>query len=134
MKEEIKKFARDLIALGSWVFYFLVVARALIKPFRPFADHIIIAGAFLLLINLLFIFIKQDYDGYVAKALILMIFTILFYKDNLFTDFVIIVFIGLIICSYIVGTGKKNIFKGLIIGGIVSWISYYLADFSLGLV
>lgn len=129
-----KELVRDFLALGSWIFYILVIGRALIKPYRPFADQIIIAGVILLLVSWLFVLIKKDYDGYVARGLILAVFTILFYEDRIFSIFAVAVLIGLIISSYFVGNNKVKIIKGLIIGGLASWISYYLAGFSFGLV
>lgn len=121
----IKNTARDFLAIGSWIFYILVIARVLIKPYRPFADQLIIAAIILLLLSL---FIK-DSDGYIARGLILAVFTSLFYQDNLFTLFAIIAFIGLIISSYFIGSSKIKIIKGLILGIISSAIGYYLANF-----
>ena len=125
-----KEAARDFLALGSWIFFILVVARALIKPYRPFVDQIIIAGIILLLINL----IIKDSDGYIGRGIILVIFTILFYEDRLFTIFAILALIGLIISSYFIGNNKLKIGKGIVIGALVSWASYYLANFSLNLI
>lgn len=125
-----KELARDFLALGSWVFFILVIARALIKPYRPFGDQMIIAGIILLLINL----IIKDSDGYISRGIILVVFTILFYGDKLFTVFAILVLIGLLVSSYLVGNSKLKIGKGIILGVIVSWASYYLANFSLNLI
>jgi hypothetical protein len=44
-----KKWARDFLALGSWVFFILVLARALIKPYRPLVDQVFIAGVVLVI-------------------------------------------------------------------------------------
>ena len=124
MRVNLKKEAyRDFLALGSWVFYVLVIARALIKPYRPFADEIIIAGIFLIIIA---IFIK-NYDGYTARGLILSIFTTLFYQNKIFTAFAIIVFIGLIISSYFTGNNKTRILKGIVIGAICAIIGFYFS-------
>ncbi len=128
--KNFKEICRDFISLGSWVFYALVVFRALIKPYRPFSDEIIIAMIILLLMS---IFIK-DYDGYTAKGSILLFFTIIFYQNNRFSMFAILVFLGLLASSYIVGNSRSRIIKGLLIGIFCILISYYLAGLSLKLV
>ena len=46
-----KETARDFLGLSSIIFFLLVVARALIKPYRPFVDQMIIAGIVLLIIS-----------------------------------------------------------------------------------
>jgi len=125
--KNLKEFARDFFALGSWIFYILVIGRALIKPYRPFADEIIIAAVGLLIIT---VFIK-NYDGYSSRALILVIFTTLFYQSKIFSIFAVLVFIGLLISSYFIGNTKAKIIKGLIIGVICSLLGYYLAGFSI---
>jgi len=130
-----KEWARDFLALGSWVFYFLVVGRALIKFYRPFTDQILIAGLILLVLGFLFGFIskKYKYEGYIARGLVLVVFTIIFYNHKIFTWFAILVFIGMLISSYIVGNSKRKILLGAVIGGVVSRISYYLSEISVGI-
>ena len=129
-KKQKKEWARDFLAIGSWVFYFLVLGRALIKFYRPFTDQIIIAGLILLILG----FIFKKYDGYVARGLVLVVFTIIFYEHKIFTIFAVLVFIGMLISSYIVGNDKKKILLGGVIGGVVSLITYYLSGVSVGLV
>ena len=124
-----KELARDFLALGSWVFFILVIARALIQPYRPFVDQMIIAGIILILINLIF----KDYDGYIAKGLILFFFVSIFYKNNFFTAFVTLTILGLIISSYLSGNSRFKIIKGIIIGAISTLISYYLATYTINL-
>jgi len=125
-----RETARDFLALGSWIFFVLVIVRALIKPYRPFADQMIIAGIILLILG----FVFKDYEAYIANGLILVVFTILFYEDRLFTIFAILALVGLIISSYFVGNNKIKIIKGVVVGAIISIISYYLANFSLNLI
>ena len=89
----------------------------------------IIAGIILILINLIF----KDYDEYTAKGLILFFFVSIFYKNNIFTTFVALTILGLIVSSYLSGNNKIKIIKGMIIGIICTTISYYLATFSLNI-
>ena len=125
-----KELARDFLALGSWVFYILVMGRAFIKPYRPFVDQIVIAGIILLIINII---LKKD-NSYLTRGLILVVFTILFYNDYIFTTFAIVIFLGLIITSYNIDKSKMKILKQIIIGTLITAISYYLATFSLDLI
>lgn len=125
-----KELARDFLALGSVIFFILVIARAFIKPYRPFVDQMIIAGIILIILN----FIIKDYDKYVARAIILVVFTALFYEDNVFTIFAILALIGVIISSYLIKNNKIKIVKGGVIGVIIIFISYYLANFTINLI
>lgn len=120
-----KEFARDFLALGSWVFFVLVIVRAAIEPYRPFIDQLIIAGVLLVVVGLVFRR-KKFYDPYVARGLVLVVFTTIFYNSRIFSIFVILIMIGLIISSYVVGNKWKKINLGLIIGAIVSIISWYV--------
>ena len=119
---EKKEIARDVLALGSWAFYFLVVGRALIKPYRPFVDQIVIAAVVLILLG----FVLRDSDGYIARGLVLVIFTILFYEDNVFSVFAVIVFALMIVSSRYNGNNWKKICKGLLIGAVSVLVGWYL--------
>ena len=126
----LKELARDFLALGSWVFFILIFARAMIKPYRPFTDQIAIAGIILIITAIL---LKNKYDAYTSRALILMFFTVIFYQDNLFAWFARLAFIGIVISSYYLTKDNIKIIKGIIIGIITTAISYYLATFTINL-
>jgi len=133
-KKDLKKeLIRDFLALGSWVFYILVIGRALIEPFRPFADQMIIAGIFLIIINLILIYLNKQYDSYTSKALIIAYFTIIFYNNFRYSIFAVLAVIGILISSYYTGNSKTKIFYGLIIGIVAILIGKYLSGFSIGL-
>lgn len=110
-----KELARDFIALGSWVFYILVIGRILILPYRwPFLYHILIAGALILILN---IFVKKTpIDYYVSRATVLGFFTSLFYKNNIYNGFVIIIFLGLLLSSWYIGDDLKKTGFGFLLG------------------
>ncbi len=127
VKDWKKELARDFLALGSWIFYILVVARAWIRPYRPFIDQVIIAGIILIILS----FIIKDNENYVARGLVLTFFIILFYKDPTFSFFAILVMIGLLVSSYIIGNDIKKITKGTITGVVVIAISYWLASLNI---
>ena len=128
-----KELSRDFLALGSLVFYILVIARAIIKPYRPFVDQLIIAGILLIFIG--FIFRRHEWNegGYIGRGLVLVVFTILFYEDKIFTGFAIAAMIGLIYSSYNLNKSWKNILRGLLIGSICSVVSYCLVRNLVGI-
>ena len=118
-----KEITRDFIALGSWVFYFLVVARILVLPYRwPYLYHIIVAGIFILILEIFLNTISIDY--YISRALVLSIFTIFFYNNKIFTIFAILSFIGLLISSWYINKDFKRIVFGLILGIIGSGLGF----------
>ena len=121
MNKNLKKeIARDVLALGSWVFYLIVTVRALIKPYRPFADQIIIAAIVLILVG----WVYKDWDGYVSRALVLVVFTSIFYQSMIYTIFVSLIGLILIYSSRYVGNSTKKIFHGLVVGAISILVSY----------
>ncbi len=116
-----KEIARDFLAIGSWIFYVLVVARALIGPYRPFFDQVIIAGFVLIILA----FVIRKYDGYVARAIVLAFFTSLFYEDNLFTGFAVLAGLGSVGSSYYLNKDWKRILLGILAGLLGILIGYY---------
>ena len=116
-----KETARDILAFGSIVFYLLVIARALIKPYRPFVDQIVIAGIVLLIIFLLF----RKFDSYISRGLIIVFFASLFYESGLFTIFASLVFIGMLFSSRYLKKSWNEIIYGLVIGAVCIAIGYY---------
>ena len=126
MKKDWKREnARDILALGSWIFYLLVIGRSLIKPYRPFADQIIIAGVIIIISGL--IFRKFDFDGYVARCLILVVFTSLFYNSFIYTLFAVATGFLLVYSSYFSGNSVKRIIFGFIAAVIGISAGYYLS-------
>ena len=121
MKEGKKReFARDFLSIGSVVFYLLVLVRALIHPYRPFVDQLVVSFVVLIIISL---FVK--YDGYVARGLILVFFTSVFYNSNLFTGFAAFVFLGLVGSSYYLRKDRRYLLNGLVFGIIGVLVGYY---------
>lgn len=125
MKKIKKELSRDLLALGSIIFYILVLGRALIGPYWTFFNQLII-GALVLVFIYLF-YKKADY--YTSRALILVVFTILFYDNLIYNVFAIFVFFLVLISSYYSGNRLKDIFFGFVFGAFSSLIGYYLTIF-----
>ena len=127
MEKWKKEVSRDLLALGSIVFFVVVLARSLIGPYWPFVTQLVIAAVILFLVYLFYK--KADY--YSARALILVVFTILFYKDLVYSIFALVVMVLILISSYYVGNKVKSIVYGVVFSIVASVISYYLSPFIL---
>jgi len=80
-----KEIARDCLALGSIPFYFIVAVRAVIGKHMLFVYQMIISA---IVLFILFKLIK-DSNMHIARSLILIIFTSIFYKDLYYTIYAI---------------------------------------------
>ncbi len=124
-KKWISKIARDIIALGSVIFYLLVAARALVGPFWHFFTFLCSAAVILIIIFLL----NKDFELYISRGLILAIGTIYFYSDILFTIFASVVYCLMIISSSYLGNKGIKILKGLLVGSVSILGGYLTVEF-----
>ena len=113
--------ARDLVALGGLPFYLLVAARAAIGPYPAFLSQVVIALPVLLLLARL----VPKSNLHIARALILVVFTSVFYESPLFTAFSTLVWAGMIFSLVRLKTPAKEITRGIALG-IVSVVLGYL--------
>jgi hypothetical protein len=118
-KEEI---ARDLIALGGLPFYFLVLVRASIGGYLSFLSHVAIALPVLYLLSTA----VRSSNLHIARALILVVFTSVYYKALPFTVFSFLVWGVMIYALVHVKTDKGEILKGIALGVVSVIISYAL--------
>ena len=121
MKKWLKEIARDLLALGSIPFYFLVVIRAIIGKYNVFVYQMVIAA---IAIFILYFLIKNS-NLHIGRALVILVFTSLFYKEMLFTTFASLIWILLLIAAFYVKRNIGYLFRGIIIGVISSLAGYY---------
>ena len=115
MGENFKKeIARDFLALGSWVFFLLVVGRILILPTRwPYLYHLISIGIFILILEML-VRNRIKIDYYVSRAVVLAYFTSIFYENFNYNLFVGFALLGLLVSSRYLGRDWKNGVFGLV--------------------
>lgn len=118
-----KEIARDTMALGSIPFYFIVIIRAIIGKYAIFVYQLIIAAFFLYFISKLI----KKFNFHIARGFILITFTSLFYKENLFTVFALLLWILMIVSAHIIKIKKNEIYKGVVFGILVSIISYLIS-------
>ena len=114
--------ARDLIALGGLPFYLLIIVRSTIGDYLSFVYHVVIALSVLYLLSV----IVRGSSLHIARALILVVFTSLFYKANAFTIFSILVWGCMIYSLVYMKTGAREIIKGIALGMVSVIISYSL--------
>jgi hypothetical protein len=116
-----KEVARDILALGSIPFYFIVVIRAIIGKYLSFVYELVIA------FTLLFILSRHiKFDQYLSRGLVVVVFTSLFYNEYLFTTFAFVLWFLMIYSSRCLNKETKEIIRGIVLGVIVSAVSYYL--------
>ena len=120
-KNWFKEFARDFVALGSPVFFVLVLARISILSQPYYLSQFIIAAVIFFLLMILF---KSDL--YSGLAFIVLIFTSLYYNDLKFSIVAVLIYFGLIASLIYLKTEKNKLFKGILFGAISTAISYYL--------
>jgi len=117
----LKETARDLIALGSIPFYFLVVIRAIIGKYNAFIYQMVISA---IAIFILYFIIKNS-NLHVARSLVAVVFTSMFYKEAIFTIFASFVWVLLLISAYYIKRNVGFVLRGIIIGIVSSVVGYY---------
>jgi len=123
MKKDWKKEgARDFLAIGSWVFFIIIVARLGIGPYFPEVWQYLTAGVVLAV--LLFVF--KDADGYAARGTVLAILTSLFYNDKGFAIFAAVAFFFLSLSIWYLGKKCRHIIYGVLLGLASTGVGYYL--------
>ena len=118
-KEEI---ARDLVALGGLPFYLLVLVRASIGGYMSFLSHVAIALPVLYLLSKA----VRGSNLHIARALILVVFTSIFYGARPFTIFSTLVWCGMIYALVRLSKSAGEILKGIALGAVSVVISYAL--------
>jgi hypothetical protein len=124
VKYSKKELARDFIALGSIPFYFLVVIRSIIGEHAAFVSHTI-SG--FIIYHLLARFIKPT-DDYIARGLILVIFTSFFYQAKLFTTFVFVVWVLMFWAQRVRRVKWVVLWKGAVLGALSAGFSYIITQ------
>ena len=122
-KSWLKEISRDLLALGSIPFYFLVIIRAIIGNYDIFVYQMLIAISIIFILS----FIIKGSNLHIARAFVALVFTSTFYKEELFTIFAGAVWILMLLSAYYIKRKISPIFRGIVISAISTVIAYYLA-------
>lgn len=118
-----KEIARDTIALGSIPFYSIVIVRAVIGRYAPFVYQLLIALAAIFVLSKI-----KSSNQHIARALVLVVFSSLFYKDILYTLFASLLWAIMIFSSLYLKVKAKGIANGALFGAVSTAISYYLTS------
>ena len=125
-KENLKQeIASDSMAFGSILFYFIVIIRSVIGKYMPFVYQLLIALAILIVLS----FVIKKANHHIARAIPLVIFTSLFYQENLFTVFAALLLVFMLGAAIYIKEKKEAVVKGIVLGLIASLASYYLSGF-----
>jgi len=119
-----KEIARDIMALGSIPFYFIVMIRAVIGKFSPFLYHLGIALLVLVILSKL----TKNSNQHIARGLILLIFTSFFYQAMWYTIFATLLWVTMILSLSYLKVKNKEIVKGIIFGVISIIVSHALTS------
>lgn len=119
----LKETARDLIALGSPVFFIIVITRIYLLSNYSYLSQFIIGAV--IFFPLMFLFKANMYAG---LGLIVLIFTTLFYNNLNFTIFGIFIYLLLLASLNYLKIERMKILKGIIFGLISTRISYYAVN------
>ena len=120
-KKFLEEYARDIIALGSPIFFILVLARIFLLSNYSYLSQFFIAG---IIFSLLAYFFRANI--YSGLGLIVLIFTTLYYNRINFTIFAIFIYLLLIASLFYLKKEKSEVIKGIIFGLIcagISWIA-----------
>ncbi len=120
-KEILKESARDLIALGSIPFFILVLVRVVMLGKPTYFWQFAISG--LIFLGIWFL---TKIDLYAGLALIIVVFTNFYYNDILYGVFSILAYLLLLGSLIYLKTNKKQVFFGVLSGGISSLIAYII--------
>lgn len=120
----LKETARDLIAFGSPIFFILVLARVSLLPHPEYLSQFIIAGIIFMFLAFLLKLEKRT-----GLALIILVFTILYYDNQKFTIFTVSLYTLFLASLYYLETKKLEIVKSFSLGLISAIISYYSIQF-----
>ncbi len=118
------EIARDSMAFGSILFFLIVIIRAIIGKYMPFVYQLLIAIGILIILG----FIIKNTNQHIARAFVLVVFTSLFYQDNLFTVFAVLLWIFMLLAAFYIKVKKEAIFKGVILGVFAALVSYYVSS------
>lgn len=118
-----KEIARDSLALGSILFYFIVIIRAGVGQHSLFVAQVVIAIIVLFLLSR----VIKNSNHHLARGFALAVFTSLFYRDRLFTIFAFVLLGILIVSLNYLGIKRNVILNGLLLGIASAGISYYLS-------
>ncbi len=123
IKNFLKESARDIIALGSPIFFILALARISITNNYSYLAKVALAG-FLFLV-LIYFFKGNIRLGF---GIIIVVFLSIYYGDLKFAIFAFLIYITAIVSLVYLKEEKSRIIKGIFFGLISTGISWFAIE------
>ncbi|MEX0932962.1 MAG: hypothetical protein WDZ77_02585 [Candidatus Pacearchaeota archaeon] len=120
----LKEVSRDVVALGSPIFFFLILLRVSITQNYFYLSQFILSGILFLL--LMFLFKANIYSG---LGFIALVFTSIYYNYLPYAIFGTFVYLSLLMSLNYLNVDKSGIMRGLVSGIVSSLVGYYLVEF-----
>ena len=117
-KQEV---ARDVLALGSLPFYLIVLARSTIGQYPQFISQL----AFAMIVLLAGYWLFKEANQHIARSLVILIFTTLFYQEIGFATAAIVLWFGIVYSAYHLKVPKKQLVYGFILGVLAVAAGHY---------
>jgi len=121
-KKFLNESARDLISLGSPIFFVLVLARILITENFAYLSQFIIAAAFLTLLSYYF---KSNCRA--GMGIILLIFVSMYYNNLAFAIFASIIYLLALASMIYLKENKIEVTKGFLFGLASAAAGYFIS-------
>ena len=122
-RDWVQRLERDVLALGSVVFYVLVVGRGLVGPFWDLVVPLVAIAA-LFMVGRRWL---RDVDLYVARALVLAVLVTRHYADVLFGLFAVVILAFLVFAALDLGGSRREVKRGAAVGVAAGGLGYVLA-------
>ena len=122
-KKFLEESARDIIALGSPVFFIIALVRISITNNYSYLGKVALAG--FLFLTLAYFFKANVRLGF---GFILVVFLSLYYNSAIFAIFASLIYIAAIISMFYLKEEKHKIIKGIIFGLISAGISWFVVE------
>jgi hypothetical protein len=119
----LREAARDLLALGSVVFYVLVLGRALVGPYWDLAVPLAVAGAG----RAIAIPVLRSTDLYLTRGLLVAVLVTRHYGDAVFGVFAAVAFVLMVVAAVGLERGRSAVARGVALGAVLSAAGYVLA-------
>lgn len=121
-----KEIQRDILALGSPVFYFLTVGRALVGPFWDLLNPLIVLAAVVYAVSGVYPLINL----YIARGIVLATLVTRHYNDIIFGVFALVALVMMIMAALSINNNKTSVVQGVWLGIVLSLIAYPIAVIS----
>ena len=126
-KDFLKEIARDLISLGSPIFFLLVLVRVSMTANYVYLSEFIISG--ILFLAFVFLFNANVYSG---LGFVALVFTSIYYSSINFTIFGTALYFALLFSLFYLKHDLKEIIKGAMLGILSAGIGYYIVRLIFG--